>query len=152
MPLEATKEKRTSFPLDWNTERFAELKQVWFYPWLPSDNIGNGYSHTSQLSSALIIMHVLGLMVQELKFADEVEETKGISLSPLLLYFCFSLLWIIPSVKQDRNSSLLYLQVLLWLCSSKHWRRSWKAGLNRKAEAAALYSPPFILQCCALLV
>lgn len=116
-------------------ERFAELEQVWFHPWIPSDDIGNGYSHTSQLSSALIVMHVLGLMLKELKFAGEVEETKGIFLSPLLLYFCFSLLWIIPSVKRDQNSSLLSLQVLLWLCSSKHWRRSRKAGLNREGRS-----------------
>lgn len=55
-------------------------------------------------------------MVGGLKSAHKLKETKDNAISSLCLYFFLH--WIISPVKQDQNSSLLYLKVFLWLCSS----------------------------------
>lgn len=73
-------------------------------------------------------------------FASELKETKDISVCPLLLCFYFSLLWIISSVKEDQNSSLLFLQVLLWLCSSSTAEGHVKCCLTRQKSELFIYS------------
>lgn len=114
VPLEASKEKEQH--CSWRGAETGSLSsdrsgliwvyyktQKWAWPHIPA--LLCPCCHTRS-----------GINGKGLEFASELKETKDISVCPLLLYF--SLLSIISSVKQDQNSSLLYLQVLLWLCSS----------------------------------